>query len=42
MGWIVSKTGSKDKAVGARLGKMYETVSKEDALELIAGNLARL
>ena len=39
VGWLVSKTGSKDKAVGARLGKMYETVSK-DALELITGNLA--
>ena len=39
MGWLVSKTGSKDTAVGAGLGKMYETVSK-DALELITANIA--
>lgn len=39
MGWLVSKTGSKDKAVGAQLGKIYETVSK-DALELITANIA--
>ncbi len=39
MGWLVSKTGSNDPAVGARLGRMYETVSK-DALELITANIA--
>ena len=39
MGWVVSKTGSKDKAVGAKLNKMYKTVSK-DALELITENVA--
>jgi pimeloyl-ACP methyl ester carboxylesterase len=39
MGWLVSKTGSKDRAVGAGLGRMYETVSK-DALELITANIA--
>lgn len=39
MGWVVSKIGSKDKAVGAKLKKMYETVSK-DVLELITENIA--
>nr|AAU84146.2 putative hydrolase or acyltransferase [uncultured archaeon GZfos37B2] len=39
MGWLVSKTGSKDAAVGAGIGRMYETVSK-DALELITANIA--
>ncbi|PXF59636.1 MAG: hypothetical protein C4B59_11150 [Candidatus Methanogaster sp.] len=39
MGWLVSKTGSKDTAVRAELGGMYETVSK-DALELITANIA--
>ena len=39
VGWLVSKTVSKDKAVGARLGKMCETMSK-DAFELIVGNIA--
>ncbi|KAF5417297.1 MAG: hypothetical protein C5S48_00630 [Candidatus Methanogaster sp.] len=39
MGLLVSKTGSKDAAVGAGLGRMYETVSK-DALELITTNIA--
>ncbi len=38
MGWVISKTGSKDKTVGAKLGKMYETVSK-DALELVTENI---
>ncbi len=38
IGWIVSKTGSKDKDVGYKLGKMYKTVSK-DVLEMIMKNI---
>ena len=38
VGWLVSKTISKDKVVGTRLGKMCEIMSK-DALELIVGNI---
>jgi len=37
--WLVGRTASKDKAVRARLKRMYEMVSK-DALELIMMNIA--
>lgn len=39
MTWLISKTASEDKAVAARLGKMYRVVSK-DALKLITKNIA--
>ena len=38
MGWMVRKTGSKNKTVGAKLDKMYKTVSM-NAIELITKNI---